>query len=81
MCSICEHDPCHPSCPNYNPENNSGKKKPLEYCSVCGVPILPGEQYIENSRGEKIHMDCYWNTSIHYFFNWVGIEIKTMDGD
>lgn len=71
MCSICNHTPCHPRCPNYE------IPKTDYYCSVCGEGILDGEEYIENLNNEHIHYECI--QSYRKLISWLGYDIKTMN--
>lgn len=40
MCEICYRSPCHPSCPNYEPEI-------CTYCDLCNSTIYVGDEYYE----------------------------------
>ena len=66
-------DKCPPSCPSYEPPKVSC------YCSICGGGIYEGDEYIENSKGEYRHYDCF--ISMRELLTWLGYEIKTMEVD
>lgn len=72
LCEICKQTPCHSLCPNYIPKHTNC------YCSSCGQEICDGEEYIENPDGEYMHFDCF--RSIRSLLEWLGYEIKTMEG-
>lgn len=75
MCEICRQTPCHPRCPNYIPPKAS------HYCSICGDGIYDGEDYIENQDGEYAHYDCLTDETCREIVEWLGGEIKIMEGD
>ena len=71
MCDLCLRNPCHPVCPNYDPQ------KPIHYCSLCGEGIAIGEEYIKNNDGEHRHLECF--NGIKDLLEWLGYKIKTME--
>lgn len=50
MCEICRQHPCHPQCPNYEPEV-------VTYCRFCKIPICKGERYYD-LPDTVICLDC-----------------------
>lgn len=71
MCDICNRSPCHPRCPNHK-DNTTGIS-----CAICGYPILNGETYLANGRGEYIHEDCAAEPI--WIAEWLGCYVETMD--
>lgn len=51
MCEICYRSPCHPSCPNYEPEI-------CTYCEICESPIYEGDKFYEEINGCIMCVDC-----------------------
>ena len=45
-------------------------------CNLCGEKIVPGEKYIENSIGERLHYDCQFELWWCELLKWAGIDIK-----
>ena len=76
MCDVCLRNKCHPQCPNY--ESHESQYSTIK-CSVCGEYIYDGEEYVENEDGEYRHCDCY--SSIKEFVEWLGYEVKVMEGE
>ena len=73
MCEICRQNPCHSRCPNYTPS------KAIHYCSICGVGIFDGEEYIENQDGEHRHYDCL--LGMRELVEWFGYKVKIMEDE
>lgn len=73
MCDICMRYPCHPRCPNYEPQ------KAKYYCSICDEGIYDGEEYIENNNGDYRHYECF--DTIRDLVEWLGYEVKMMEND
>lgn len=73
MCEYC-HKTYHTiGCPNYTPPS------PTLYCCICGADIACNEEYIEDNYGEIAHIKCF--TDIGEILNWLGYEIKSLEGD
>jgi len=75
-CDICGRTTGHDSrCPNFTPTKAS------HYCSTCGEGIYDGEEYIKNLDGEYAHYDCLTDLSCRAMIEWLGGEIRIMEGD
>lgn len=70
MCEYCLQSICPPGCPNHK------KEKARYYCSICGQPIIDGEEYIQNADDEYVHFECIGG--IRQLLHWLGYEIKEM---
>lgn len=51
MCNECRRNPCHPCCPNAEPEI------PIYFCDGCGKGIYDGEDHYP-LFGERYCVDC-----------------------
>lgn len=70
MCSLCKQLVCPPRCPNYV------MPTPKHVCSICKEGILNGDEYVENTSGYCIHLDCIDGLSMKDFLYWLGEDIK-----
>lgn len=70
MCSVCLHNPCHPSCPNAEPE------KPECYCDVCKSPIYAGNEYYD-ANGTRVCKDCLEEMDLTDLMEVFGVEYTT----
>ena len=73
MCSLCRQNPCHPRCPNYDPEQDA-----VYTCAECGEPILSGEEYIDTLSGQ-IHRECAEEMSLSELLRALGETIQTAE--
>ncbi len=79
-CNICGRiDHCVPSCPNYNQDIDGHKSE--YYCDFCGSPILPGDFYYKNYRGNYIHGECISSVTPKQLLNWLGEEMRIMNNE
>lgn len=52
MCAICLQSPCHPRCPNAEPD------KPVLYCDQCKEPIYVEDDYYHIDF-QNLCLDCF----------------------
>lgn len=54
MCAECRQTPCHPSCPNAEPD------EPIRKCYLCGRDIFAGNTYYQLYDMEFCE-ECIWD--------------------
>ena len=76
FCNICKKIDKHDSrCPNYVPN------KAIHYCSICGEPILNGEEYIVSDSGKYAHWECFSVIGNRELAKWLELTVQIMEDD
>lgn len=69
MCSVCLQSPCHPSCPNAEPE------KPVYVCVECGNPIYVGDKFFPSADG-PICKECMEEKTVEEILDLFGDSME-----
>lgn len=76
FCNICKRIGKHDSrCPNYIPN------KTIHYCSICGEPILNGEEYIVSDSKKYAHWECFGVIGSRELAKWLELTVQIMEDD
>ena len=70
MCSICQHSPCMPHCPNWEPRG-------IE-CSGCGEIMTVGSAYLSTDTGDYCE-DCLIEMLPEELLTLVGVDMSVVE--